>query len=480
MAGADEYAKWIVDNESKKGTPEFDTVAQAYKLAKMKDLKDTGATGPVKPYETSKEMSWQNPDIAPAHPIARMLTGVGRGLMGVLELKSKLRGDTHLSDELKKFDEKQIQARKEVGSEGFDWWKGAGTLGDPTLYLGGGRVARTAGERILSGTRSGAIAGATQPVMSNDDYWGKKGEQIVQGSALGAAVPSSIEAARHGGKALGRASDLITPGGPARIAERHEQRISEPNHIPLIDALERARNVVPGSQPTSAQAVAHLPEGSPIIAQEKITAQYPGGPSASFGTRFKEQQDARERALGKLANTANDERRDVAEALQRRLYDPISQRETPTKFLSAIEDDADFTKSVTGIKRNLDSLFPNKQHNRLMDVAREVGTNVSVRNPIQKTNLGGGVNIPQETNTQLPRMLSVPMTIANTVLKAMGRNIEPRVEAELARMHLNPQELAEALKRAGPGKADQIIDAILKHTPVMSGQAAAQTLQENQ
>jgi len=34
MATADDYAAWIVQNADKKGTPEFDTVAQAYQLAK--------------------------------------------------------------------------------------------------------------------------------------------------------------------------------------------------------------------------------------------------------------------------------------------------------------------------------------------------------------------------------------------------------------------------------------------------------------
>lgn len=35
MASAEQYAKWIVDNSDKKGTPEFDTVAQAYKIARQ-------------------------------------------------------------------------------------------------------------------------------------------------------------------------------------------------------------------------------------------------------------------------------------------------------------------------------------------------------------------------------------------------------------------------------------------------------------
>jgi len=37
MATADEYAAWIVKNSAKRGTPEFDTVAQAYQIAKSEE-----------------------------------------------------------------------------------------------------------------------------------------------------------------------------------------------------------------------------------------------------------------------------------------------------------------------------------------------------------------------------------------------------------------------------------------------------------
>jgi len=37
MATADEYAAWIVKNSARRGTPEFDTVAQAYELAKSEE-----------------------------------------------------------------------------------------------------------------------------------------------------------------------------------------------------------------------------------------------------------------------------------------------------------------------------------------------------------------------------------------------------------------------------------------------------------
>jgi len=41
MATADEYAAWIVKNSAKRGTPEFDTVAKAYELAKGEETTST-------------------------------------------------------------------------------------------------------------------------------------------------------------------------------------------------------------------------------------------------------------------------------------------------------------------------------------------------------------------------------------------------------------------------------------------------------
>ena len=41
MSQAEKYAKWIVDNPDKKGTAEFENVANAYKLAKSRSEEHT-------------------------------------------------------------------------------------------------------------------------------------------------------------------------------------------------------------------------------------------------------------------------------------------------------------------------------------------------------------------------------------------------------------------------------------------------------
>jgi hypothetical protein len=44
MATADEYAAWIVQNADKRGTPDFDTVVQAYELAKAQEAQPRGTS----------------------------------------------------------------------------------------------------------------------------------------------------------------------------------------------------------------------------------------------------------------------------------------------------------------------------------------------------------------------------------------------------------------------------------------------------
>jgi len=45
MATADQYASWIVQNQAKRGTPDFDTVAKAYEQAKLEDTKPAPSAG---------------------------------------------------------------------------------------------------------------------------------------------------------------------------------------------------------------------------------------------------------------------------------------------------------------------------------------------------------------------------------------------------------------------------------------------------
>jgi len=77
MATADEYAAWIVANASKKGTPEFETVAKAYELAKGEAAAPAEPKGrPIVSFERGPSLT-SAPEAAPAEgePMELEITG---------------------------------------------------------------------------------------------------------------------------------------------------------------------------------------------------------------------------------------------------------------------------------------------------------------------------------------------------------------------------------------------------------------------
>ena len=76
MASADQYAEWIVKNADKKGTEEFNTVAQAYKEAQQQEQANKGI-GARLAEQTGKEI-----ESVKAAPVRATTDIVNRGLIG--------------------------------------------------------------------------------------------------------------------------------------------------------------------------------------------------------------------------------------------------------------------------------------------------------------------------------------------------------------------------------------------------------------
>jgi len=99
-------------------------------------------------------------------------------------------------------------------------------------------------------------------------------------------------------------SDVFLPGGAQRLANAYtKETVGEKNLPQLVQAARTAREIVPGSKPTMAEAVSNLPEASPILAHQRMVARTPGGISGEFGTRTLEQQAARNALLAPIAKT---------------------------------------------------------------------------------------------------------------------------------------------------------------------------------
>jgi len=75
MATAEQYADWIVKNQSKKGTPEFDTVAEAYKVARAEPAQE------VAPVEQVEQPQRRATDTGFAQGLVAGAAGIGKNLL---------------------------------------------------------------------------------------------------------------------------------------------------------------------------------------------------------------------------------------------------------------------------------------------------------------------------------------------------------------------------------------------------------------
>lgn len=304
----------------------------------------------------------------------------------------------------------------------------------------------------------------------------------------------------------------------------------------VIDALKNAKPPVPGYQPTAAEAVANVPAGSPIIAHQKITAGTPGGPSAQFGQRVLDQKAALEQAVAargaatdtmrqgalSAANMAGVETGAITKGIDATLGKPgIRASEVVQKTLNSVKEKlakfdnhglidandlytirkeigntikthaketANWDKRLAaGLERDvqkaIDDAIEAAGGAGWKDYLREYASRSTgmesakaavkaAAKPAQRTNLGGGVNVAEESRLHLPQMLSRPMMVANAVMKRIGSGVEPRLDAEAARRYLNPQELAKALETLPP-QQQSVTAALLQRLGIIGGATTA-------
>ena len=167
--------------------------------------------------------------------------------------------------------------------------------------------------------------------------------------------------------------------------------------------------------------------------------------------------------------------RNIGQTLKEKLLNP-SGAETPGMYLRAISDENKLLKASIGFgKKGIDAYLSPIQQNRVNNVAADLERSLAAKNPLQPTNLRGGVNIANESTVALPRVLSTPVAISNYLLKSLGRNVEPEIDSYLARLYLNPKELASILKVTDPASRSKLNEFVQTY-----GKAAAVNFTEQQ
>lgn len=240
MATAEQYADWIVKNADKRGTPEFETVAKAYRVARAQ----AAAPAKTEKYDPTEGMSG----------LDKFRAGMGKAMVDLGRGAGQLVGLVNREDVA---ESRRLDAPL-MGT-------GAGMAGNlagnlamlaPTALIPGANT-------ITGGAAIGAATGLLQPSASTSEtIW-----NVVLGGGAGAAVPAAVrgirvaraaaepfhEAGRNAiaGRALNRAA-----GADAQAVAQRLREASAPFMGPSQGQIPRTTmgELVPGSLPTVGQA----------------------------------------------------------------------------------------------------------------------------------------------------------------------------------------------------------------------------------
>lgn len=90
--------------------------------------------------------------------------------------------------------ESEYQAgRKAAGSEGLDWWRIGGNVGNPLNWAGGGASAATATGRVMQSAAQGGLTALMQPVTRPGSFTQDKLVQGGTGAVVGGAIGGALE-----------------------------------------------------------------------------------------------------------------------------------------------------------------------------------------------------------------------------------------------------------------------------------------------
>lgn len=236
-----------------------------------------------------------SPEMLAAHPVTRFALGAAAPILGLAQLTARNPVSRALGQD-KYLDEKLAQLermKKAGGAEGFDFAGLAGNVLSPaslaTMKL---PIAQSAGGRVAQGVSIGGSFGAASPVTGGD-YDSTKAQQIGVGALLGGAIPAGIEGVGKGVRAIRNLVDPWLPGGVDRAVGRTGNAAAGDRREAVIAALERNRQIVPGSIPTAGEAAADAGSAEFAGLQRVVTGRKP----SEYVAREAENEAARRGAI---------------------------------------------------------------------------------------------------------------------------------------------------------------------------------------
>ena len=506
--------------------------------------------------EARQILGTTTPELIAGHPTTRYALGVAEPALALAQYGarnpvSKALGQKEWIDQtISQLQKMKEAGMKAYGSEGTDWMGVMGAVTSPPVIAGTkalqpveGAIKKIGQSALIGGVTSAATTAKTEE--EQQDFWDSQGGKTLLGMTISGGVRGGWELGKAATQTLRDVFRVVAPSGAERILTDYQKKIVGPGNISKVaQAARGAPEIVPFSKPTAAEAVAALPEGSPIQAHQAITAKTPSGISGQFGARKAEQKEAwriaelardsitgpkREAALDAANQVGGVKASIITNQIDRMASQP-GQRvsEVVKKSLSEIKEklieasngqgqidahdlytirkevgntigkhakeSASWDKRLSsGLERNVQKYIDDAieasggkgwkaylaeyaQRSQLIEASKQ--RVLASAKPLQRTELGGGVNVAEETRTKLPQMLSRPMMLTNFIVSNIMRRsgIEEKLDKAAAARYLDPKLLANELEKVPPAWRGKVIQDLLNkgQIPFYAGTAKAQ------
>jgi len=127
-------------------------------------------------------------------------------------------------------------------------------------------------------------------------------------------------------------------------------------------------------------------------------------------------------------------------------------------FAEAVRDSSPLVLAATGIRRDASQVLSTKEMDILKRVQADLSRSVKAKEVSSKIRQ----RAPETISDQTPNLLSRGITIAKTLVEALQRGSQAKVDEQLTRLMLNPQEMAAFLEVVPKQSFPQLVGSMFK------------------
>jgi hypothetical protein len=249
-------------------------------------------------------------------PVGRAIVGVAKGaIVDPIEAGIQLFGGEAGRRAVAEREASYQAMRQRMGEEGIEGARLVGSILSPAAIIpavgAAQRLAQatTLGGRVAAGAGVGAASTIFQPLSEAPEdvaeFAASKVEQVGLGALLGGLIQGGVEGIKGGSRFLVDLSKPLTKNGQKQLIRKYVDELAGEDKQTFINALSRAEEIVPGSRPTTAEALGEIPEAVNIAAaQQRLARTQEAAPI--FARREAEQQAARLAELRTVGGTEAD------------------------------------------------------------------------------------------------------------------------------------------------------------------------------